>query len=74
MTIPFKDMVWYEDKVWCTSDYGLWVIENDAVIEADVDPEVKVRWGYLSADSGILLLGGYNGAAYKENGAWQVIF
>jgi hypothetical protein len=74
MTIPFKDMVWYENKVWCTSDYGLWVIENDTVIEADVDPEVKVCSGYLSAEAGVLLLGGYNGAAYKENGAWHVLF
>lgn len=23
LTIPFKDMIWYEDQVWCTSDYGL---------------------------------------------------
>lgn len=74
MTIPFQDMVWYENRVWCTSDYGLWVIENDTVIEADVDPEVKVCSGYLSAEAGILLLGGYNGAAYKENGAWHVLF
>jgi hypothetical protein len=74
MTIPFKDMVFYENKVWCTSDYGLWVIENDTVIEADVDPEVKVCSGYLSAEAGILLLGGYNGAAFKENGVWHVLF
>lgn len=74
MSIPFKDMVWYENKVWCTSDYGLWVIENDTVIEADVDPEVKVCSGYLSAEDGVLLLGGYNGAAYKEKGAWHVLF
>jgi hypothetical protein len=61
-------------EVWCPYGYGLWGIENDTVIEADVDPEVKVCSGYLSAGAGVLLLGGYNGAAYKENGAWNVFF
>ena len=74
MTIPFKDMVWYEDKVWCTSDYGLWTIENDKLKEADLDDEIRVASGYISTEDGVLLLGGYNGAAYKKDGAWHKIF
>jgi hypothetical protein len=74
MSIPFKDMVWYEEKVWCTSDYGLWTIEDDKLKPAEVDAEILGASGYLSTADGILLLGGYGGAAYKENGKWHRIF
>ena len=74
MAIPFKDMVWYEDKVWCTSDYGLWTIENEKLEIADVDDEVKIASGYLSTEDGVLLLAGYNGAAYKQDGKWHSLF
>lgn len=74
MALPFKDMGWYEGKVWCTSDYGLWTIEKNDIVPADVSDDVKVASGYLDIADGILLVAGYNGAAYKENGKWNVIF
>ncbi|NHZ83540.1 hypothetical protein F2P44_30370 [Massilia sp. CCM 8695] len=74
MTLPFNRMVWYEGKVWCTSDYGLWTIENDKLEVADVSDEVKVASGYMSVKGGTLLLGGYSGASYCQAGKWTVIF
>jgi hypothetical protein len=74
MTIPFRDMVWYADRVWCTSDYGLWTIEGDKLQEAPVDSKVKICSGNLSARDGVLLVAGHGGAAFCENGQWNVIF
>jgi hypothetical protein len=74
LSIPFKDMVWYEDRVWCTNDYGLWWIKGDKLEMADVPSEIKVCSGNLSTRDGVLLLAGYYGAAVREDGEWKVIF
>jgi len=73
LELSFRDMVWYEDKVWCSSDYGLWVIDNGKVVEADVPDWVSACSGDLSAGDGILLLSGYGGAVFRENGEWHKI-
>jgi hypothetical protein len=74
LSIPFKDMVWYGDRVWCTNDYGLWWIKGDKLEMADVPSNIKVCSGNLSARDGVLLLAGYSGAAVMEEGQWKVIF
>jgi len=74
MVLGFKDMVWYEDRVWCTSDYGLWTIKDDKLEEADVPGFVLGCMGNLSAADGVLLLAGHGGAAFLENGQWQEIY
>jgi hypothetical protein len=74
LSIPFKDMIWYEDRVWCTNDYGIWWIKGDILELADVPAEIKVCAGNLSTRDGVLLLAGYYGAAVLENGTWKVIF
>ncbi len=74
LSIPFKDMVWYEDRVWCTNDSGLWWIKGDTLEMADVPSNIKVCSGNLSTRDGVLLLAGYAGAAVMEEGRWKVIF
>ncbi|MDH4557274.1 hypothetical protein E8F11_19205 [Pseudomonas sp. BN417] len=72
--LGFKDMVWYEDRVWCTNDNGVWWIINDEIVPADLPALAKVSSGNLSARDGVLLLAGFYGAAYLENGQWNQIF
>ena len=74
MSLPFKDMVWFQDRVWCTSDYGLWWIKEGDLMPADVPADVKVCSGYLSARDGVLVVAGHGGAAFLESGTWHVIF
>jgi len=69
----FDDMVWYEDRVWCTNDDGLWTIKDGKVRFADVPRDVFNCSGHLSTGDGVLLLAGENGAVFKENGEWQTI-
>jgi hypothetical protein len=74
LSLPFKDMVWHEDRVWCTNDYGVWWIQGDKLTEAKIPSDIKVCAGNLSARDGVLLLAGYFGAAVLEDGQWKVIF
>ena len=74
LSIPFKDMVWHEDRVWCTNDYGVWWIKDDELMLADLPGSVRLCAGYLSARDGVLLLAGHGGAAFLENGQWTVIY
>ncbi|MFI8614545.1 hypothetical protein ACIGHN_03465 [Acidovorax sp. NPDC077693] len=71
MTLPFKDMVWFGGKVWCTSDYGLWVIEDGKLREAPVSPEVKSCSGNLAVGDGVLLLAGMYGATVNDGKQWN---
>lgn len=73
MTLGFQDMVWHQGKVWCTSDYGLWVIENDKLVEADVPPEIRACAGNLSVGDGVMLMAGMFGAAYHDGQQWHML-
>ena len=72
-TLSFRDMVWYGGKVWATNDYGLWVIENNTINEADVPDWVRDCSGDLSVGDGVLLLSGISGAVFREDGEWHKI-
>ncbi len=74
MVLPFKDMVWYKDRVYCTSDYGLWEIVNNRVQEAAVPDEIRVCSGNLDVADGVMLLAGVHGAAYLEGETWTRIY
>ncbi len=73
ITLGFKDMVWYEDRVWCTGDYGIWTIHNEKVSEPELDSEVRACAGNMYVNDGVLLIAGLGGAAFKEGGKWQTI-
>jgi hypothetical protein len=74
ISIPFKDTVWYQDRLWGTNDYGVWGIKNGEMQLADIPGSTRLCSGYLSARDGILLIAGHGGAAFLENEKWQVIF
>ncbi|MFC4161903.1 WD40/YVTN/BNR-like repeat-containing protein [Chitinimonas lacunae] len=71
MTIPFRDMVWFQDRVWCTSDYGVWQIIDGELVGADLPGMAAVCAGHLSVGDGVMLLGGLNGAALFDGQTWQ---
>jgi hypothetical protein len=71
----WTDMVWYEDRVWCTNDNGLWTIHEGKVAYAsDLPSEIRVCSGSLYVNDGVMLLAGLGGAAFRENGQWHSIF
>ncbi len=71
MVLPFRDMVWYQDQIWCTSDYGIWTIKRDVLEEAEVSASVRVCAGNLSVGDGALLVAGHYGAALHDGASWH---
>jgi hypothetical protein len=72
MTVPFKDIVWYQDRLWCTSEYGLWTLDGKGkLVDADVPTEVRACAGNLSTADGVMLIAGYHGAAIHDGKAWH---
>jgi hypothetical protein len=74
LRMPFRDLVWHEGQVWCTSDYGLWQLAGGKLVAAPVDHAIAVCAGHLSSCADVLLLAGHSGAAYRMDGAWHKIF
>ena len=76
IALGFKDMVWHGDRAWCTNDNGIWSIRNgnELVYESDLPSEVRVCSGNMYVNDGVLLVAGLGGAAFLENGQWQVVF
>lgn len=69
----FRDMVWYEDRVWATNDDGIWTIYGNKLQRAELPSEVAVCAGHLYVNDGVLLTAGLGGAAFKEEGEWHSI-
>ncbi|UOD30530.1 hypothetical protein INH39_01910 [Massilia violaceinigra] len=74
LTIPFNDVVWFDNRVWCTSEYGLWNISDEKLEVADVDSDVMACSGHLSTHDGLLLVAGNGGAACQQDGKWHKLF
>jgi hypothetical protein len=75
MSLPFKDLVWHADRLWCTSDYGLWTVNGKKLEQVeDLPSEISVCAGNLSVADGVMLMGGVHGAAFHDGQKWQLIF
>lgn len=74
-TIPtFNDMVWFQDRVYCTSNYALWEIVDGDCGECPIPEEVKECCGNLSVADGIMLMAGENGIASYDGREWTVLY
>jgi hypothetical protein len=66
-----QSMVWYQEKVWCSSDYGIWTINNGQIEKANIPENCSAKAGYLSVGDGLLLIAGDTGAAYFDGLKWN---
>ncbi len=85
LTLDVQDMVWFDGRLWLSGSGAggnVWWVENDRLVKADVPSDVlgncvddflaaSVR---LSVRNGVLLLAGKYGAAYRQGGAWHLLF
>ncbi|MFH6995474.1 hypothetical protein [Flavobacterium sp. FlaQc-48] len=83
MPLRFLDSVWFDDRLWCTNDYGVWVLEDGELVRADKlkqkpIPEYiqKGLCGRIdvSFDKQKLLICGNDGAALYDGQTWSVLF
>ncbi|BEU72599.1 MULTISPECIES: hypothetical protein [Ralstonia solanacearum species complex] len=74
LSLPFKDMVWFGDRVYATNDYGLWEIKDGSVKPSDAPIEITNCSGNLSVGDGVMLLAGHYGAALHDGTGWTRLF
>ena len=74
LSLPFKDMVWFGDRVYATNDYGLWEIKDGVVAPSDAPIEITNCSGNLSVGDGVMLLAGHYGAALHDGTGWTRLF
>lgn len=76
MVMPWKDVAWFADKLWCGSDYGLWTLDGEKFSVADVPADVKLASGSIdiSPDGHHMLTAGPNGASLFDGTTWKVLF
>ncbi len=75
LSLPFNDIVWHAERLWCSNDYGLWNLENGRLVAAQLpSAQIAVCAGNLSAADGMLLMAGVNGAAFHDGKTWHLIF
>ncbi|EEZ4383009.1 hypothetical protein DDM35_002700 [Escherichia coli] len=71
---PFNDMVWFQGRVWVTSDHGIWTIKDDIIEQPLIPDEVMACAGSMSVGDGVLLVAGEGGAAFHNGVLWQSLF
>lgn len=74
LATPFNDMVWFQDRVWATSDNSIWTISNDSMEQPLIPDEVIACAGSMSVGDGVLLVAGQGGAAFHNGVLWQSLF
>lgn len=73
-TLPLKEMTWFEDKLWVTNDFGLWYLKDGKLTDEGLPLEARVAKGSISSADGLMLVGGFYGAAMLKDGVWSEIF
>ncbi|WP_431261977.1 WD40/YVTN/BNR-like repeat-containing protein [Roseateles chitinivorans] len=74
LSLPFRDMVWFQDRVYATSDYGLWEIQDGVVRRSEAPIEITNCAGNLSVADGVMLMAGHSGAALHDGQSWTRLF
>ena len=74
--IPWKDIVWFSNRLFLGSDYGIWEFKDGEVIRAEVPDQVLTCSGALSIcpEKKYLLTAGNNGASIYDGKEWTVLF
>ena len=70
ISLRYNDMVWFQDSVWCTNDYGIWRIHNGKRSLVDLPAGICACMGYASAADGIMVMAGMYGAAMHNGKDW----
>ena len=75
-SISWKDIAWFNDRLFLGSDYGLWEFKDGEVIDAEVPDQVRTCSGSLSIcpEKKYLLTAGNNGASMYDSKEWTVLF
>jgi hypothetical protein len=67
----FADMVWYQDKVWATNDYGIWAFNEKGSQKLELPNFARASMGYMAQGDGVLVIAGMYGASMYDGKEWK---
>lgn len=74
IALPYRDMVWHQDCLWCCNDFGIWQFKDGKPVH-DLPAGIGSCCGHLSVRDGVLLTAGFGGAAWLDNDdQWHTLF
>ena len=75
-SVDWKDIEWFDNRLFLGSDYGLWELKGNEIIRAEVPLEVKSCAGSLSIcpEKKHLLTASHTGASMYDGNEWTVLF
>lgn len=75
-SVPFKDSVWFAGRLWCGSDYGLWILQDGKLQAPDLPAEVRTSCGAIDVtpDGSVMLTASATGAALYDGNRWELLF
>jgi len=73
-TIPWNDVLWFEDKLWLASDYMLRIWDGKNLVPVtDHDGSELPFSGHMDARDGLLVIADSDNVMAYQNGHWRVL-
>jgi len=73
-TIPWNDVLWFEDKLWLASDYMLRIWNGKELVPVTDDKGQELNYsGHMDAYDGLLVVAGSNRVMAYQNGKWRAL-
>jgi len=73
-TIPWNDVLWFEDKLWLASDYMLRIWNGKELLPVTDDKGQELHYsGHMDAYDGLLVVAGTSRVMAYQNGEWRAL-
>lgn len=66
----FNDMVWFQDRIWATNDYGIKAWSGKRMESPQLPDFVRSSTGYMAAGDGVMVVAGMYGASMHSGKEW----
>jgi len=73
-TIPWNDVLWFENKLWLASDYMLRIWNGKELLPVTDDKGQELHYsGHMDAYDGLLVVAGTSRVMAYQNGQWRAL-
>jgi len=73
-TIPWNDVLWFEDKLWLASDYMLRIWDGKKLVPVTDDEGDELPFsGHMDACDGLLVIADTESVMAYQNGKWRTL-
>jgi len=73
-TVPWNDVLWFENKLWLASDYMLRIWNGKELVPVTDDKGQELHYsGHMDAYDGLLVVAGTSRVMAYQNGKWRAL-